>query len=245
MIESIDSLVLETTRHCNMKCAHCLRGAARREQMPQETLYKLFRQLRGVYVGDIMFSGGEPTLRPDIVRDVRHNMHRFGCWGFCSVMTNGKIHRRSREFLQEFALLRGLCEEPDLCSIQISNDIWHDCSKRLQYMAEDLGYEFVSLSDYRNDRYDSLIDQGRAHDNQMASGRQQGDSAISMAYNHLDGSLYVNARGELIAGCDWSYRNQGAHRICTVDDDILEELERYAETTYPQTQEKAVSHYFV
>lgn len=30
--------------------------------------------------------------------------------------------------------------------------------------------------------------------------------------------LYLNSRGELINGCDWSYKNQKKHKLCMIDE---------------------------
>ena len=61
----IERLVLEVTRRCNHNCAHCMRG-------PKENL-DMSKELIDIIINDnvsykiINFSGGEPTLNPDVI----------------------------------------------------------------------------------------------------------------------------------------------------------------------------------
>lgn len=62
---SITDLVIEITRRCNMACAHCLRGDAQDLDMNPSFLDDLFSRLN--QASTIVFTGGEPSLRPDLI----------------------------------------------------------------------------------------------------------------------------------------------------------------------------------
>ncbi len=64
---SIDNLVIEITRRCNMCCDHCLRGDAQDMNIQFETLRSLFSRVK--HVNEITFTGGEPSLNPGAMMD--------------------------------------------------------------------------------------------------------------------------------------------------------------------------------
>lgn len=64
--------VIEVTYQCNLACAHCHIGASPAVKdvnimMPQEHLRKLLSECAALGVEIVYFSGGEPTLYPNIV----------------------------------------------------------------------------------------------------------------------------------------------------------------------------------
>src|SRR5271157_4943644 len=63
----ISSLILEVTRKCNLRCAHCLRGNPQRVTMPREVLHAAMRDVD--YVGSVLFTGGEPSLATEVIED--------------------------------------------------------------------------------------------------------------------------------------------------------------------------------
>ena len=59
---SIDNLIIEITRRCNMACAHCLRGDAQNIDIDPSYMLKLLRDNNIDYISMVTFTGGEPTL---------------------------------------------------------------------------------------------------------------------------------------------------------------------------------------
>jgi organic radical activating enzyme len=57
--------MLEVTRRCNLKCAHCLNGDAENVDMPEDVFRKILNTFDEIY--EIQFSGGEPLLVPDLM----------------------------------------------------------------------------------------------------------------------------------------------------------------------------------
>ena len=57
---AIDNLVVEITRKCQLKCAHCLKGDAQNVDMSVDVIDKLLESV--VSIGTLLFTGGEPTM---------------------------------------------------------------------------------------------------------------------------------------------------------------------------------------
>lgn len=58
-----EELIIEITRKCNMKCAHCLRGDAQNITMSREVIDRIFEDAADCK--KILFTGGEPLLALD------------------------------------------------------------------------------------------------------------------------------------------------------------------------------------
>ncbi len=63
----IYNVLFEVTRRCNLKCAHCMRGDAQNINLDEKHVDAFFElnKFRDIYSLD--FSGGEPTLNPNII----------------------------------------------------------------------------------------------------------------------------------------------------------------------------------
>ena len=60
------NLMLEVTRKCNMRCAHCMRGEQQEETMSSDTIQRLLEYVYGIE--QLSITGGEPSLVPDTIR---------------------------------------------------------------------------------------------------------------------------------------------------------------------------------
>lgn len=65
-------VVLEITRRCQLKCAHCMRGDAQNLDMSEEIIDAFLEQTAGIE--RLFFTGGEPTLAVDKMRYVLEQM---------------------------------------------------------------------------------------------------------------------------------------------------------------------------
>ena len=70
----LHELALETTRRCNLKCAHCMRGKTQKVDMTKEIVDQILDsdELDGVQT--LLFSGGEPTLNAGLITDTIHKI---------------------------------------------------------------------------------------------------------------------------------------------------------------------------
>ncbi len=236
----IDSLVLEITRRCNMSCSHCLRGDAENVDMDIKYVDTLFSKIDQIYT--LTFTGGEPSLVPDIIHQVLDSANRndVEITNFYLV-TNGK--KITMEFIQ--VLLRiyqeyhNFYNEEDMPIIQWSNDIYHDedeIDKEGLRLLKAL--KFASPRNKKNDATYSLIYQGRAEDN-FAYNRDVEPEKFEIEEEEYgiiirEGTLYLNCNGYLISGCDFSYDNQDNEdhlsRICPVDKFSIEKIKEYQES---------------
>lgn len=69
---------LEITRKCNLKCPHCyIDGGLKREgELSSSEIHNLIDELADIGVWSVAFTGGEPTLHPDLADFVIHARRR-------------------------------------------------------------------------------------------------------------------------------------------------------------------------
>ena len=63
----LNDLAIETTRRCNMKCEHCMRGLSQNIDITPALIDMIFDNAEIASIEHICFSGGEPTLNPNII----------------------------------------------------------------------------------------------------------------------------------------------------------------------------------
>ena len=89
MLITFKRLILELTRQCNMRCAHCMRGEPEDKTIGASTLERLFRDVR--HIEHLGLTGGEPALVPEQIAWIVHLAKRWGCTiGHFFCATNGK-----------------------------------------------------------------------------------------------------------------------------------------------------------
>ena len=89
-------VVWNVTRACNLRCVHCYAGAverSRERELDSGQGIRLLDDLAGFGVPVVLFSGGEPLVRPDLVKLARHAVER----GMRAVIsTNGTLITREK-----------------------------------------------------------------------------------------------------------------------------------------------------
>ena len=71
--------VWNVTRTCNLRCIHCYTDSEARKyggELTTEEGKTLIRDLAGFQIPALLFSGGEPLARPDLLELVRHRFRR-------------------------------------------------------------------------------------------------------------------------------------------------------------------------
>lgn len=211
---NIRSLVVEVTRKCNISCAHCLRGNASNMDMKKEYIDSLLNQVK--YISDLTFSGGEPSLNVPIMEYFLEQckVKKIGIGGFY-IATNGM--KISESFVMFCLKMYSYCDSRESCCVELSNDIYHKKEGKYDInLLQGLSF-FGKKFEVDNFNYNggtSLKSEGRNE------GSYNKPRVHKVTLENLEDciDLYLNCKGEIINGCDWSYKNQRKHKLCDVGD---------------------------
>lgn len=225
----LDSLVLEVTRRCNMRCDHCLRGEAQNMDMTERVVR---RSLKGVRrISHVTFTGGEPTLNVPIIRYfMRQLKSRNIELGSFYIATNGL--EPSKRIIHMLVDLYAMCDYQEDCVVAWSNDKFHDASEPYLYQALKFyapRYDKEHLQ-YYNER--NLIKEGRAeeyclsqHEHTLESMNAWEDDDGEL---QVDSTVYIAANGNVMTDCDCSFEKIDRLAIGNVLTDDLETVLRAA-----------------
>ncbi len=103
---SVDYVRIAVTSRCNLRCVYCLReehGSSSEEGLRFDEITRVIRVLADCGVRKVRFTGGEPLLRPDIVRLVREAKAVTGV-GTVTLTTNGVLLDRHLDELVQAGL---------------------------------------------------------------------------------------------------------------------------------------------
>jgi hypothetical protein len=182
-------------------------------------------------IGCILLTGGEPGLYPKAIRLIKDTIQIFKKpFDRFYVVTNGL--RYHRKMIDELNSLYGLAEEQGECTLLISNDEFHKtwgASKKEVYDKYEENAEYFCGWKHRG----KIIGEGRALETCVAEAEppsyefdvnidDNGDIKVN------DGVLYINALGDVIPDCDYSYESQKNFKIGNILDERLADiLKRY------------------
>lgn len=210
---NIQSLIIEVTRRCNLKCDHCLRGDAQNKDLKLEYIETLFSQIN--YIGSITFTGGEPQMAVHIISEIRKlaDKHHIDVGNFY-IATNGVLN--SKKFVIEVMEWWMFCSDNEVSHIAVSMDEFHTLHHGLSF--DDL---YLSTLKFAETRDEDKNTNPRLYLNEGRNFGYAKDCAepgkISIDCGDVVGDLYVNVNGKIINGCDFSYKNQLKHIIGSVD----------------------------
>ena len=235
-ITSVDTVVIEITRRCNMCCAHCLRCDAEAVDIQKKYIDAFLDSFANAgYISSLTFTGGEISLNIPAIRYTLNAVkERNISVGSFYMVTNGKAVDKMAELALASLEWWNYCDDKDdySCGLCISSDDFHEEIPResasilsgLKYNRND------KVTDFRK-QY--LINEGRAktiNANQILK-REPMVSELTIEYKRdcepgnktgidiTDGELYLNAIGDVVVGCDWSYESQKKYRIGNVMDE--------------------------
>lgn len=237
---NIDSMVIEVTRRCNMTCAHCLRGEPQKKDISDSILDTFFSKVGKGYISNLTITGGEPSLVPDRINAIVDAAERHGTSiGAFYIVTNGK--QVSDAFLLAVMRLYCICGDKESCGLQYSNDVYHN-SITAQNRDKLEVFRFTSprnTKEYTPRQGEYEINEGRAKRNNIGVREEKG---INPEYFELDNyidtedesirsemTVYLNCKGNIVCGCDWSYRSQDrkSNVVCHVDNFSITEVYAY------------------
>jgi len=235
---NVDNIIIETTRACNMRCQHCLRGNPQRLSMSRTYLRQFIHSVD--YLGTVTFSGGEPTLPSGlkVIEDFLDicNWENKSVGGFY-IVTNG-LHWRSR-FVDLLERLWHRCEENEVSGVAISGDQYHyDTGEHERNLfkwrlEEELERRGIEMPIEIRGNIQNPIAQGRAK--KWGHRTETPDIGIwrpgweGDEIQVFDIAVYLNCKGNIIRGCDFSYIDQDKPEniLCHVSDfneDTITEL---------------------
>ena len=214
----MNTLIIETTRRCQFQCDHCLRGCSQNKDMPIQYVETFLQQMPGQYIGSITFTGGEPSLAVDVINDTLKLCNDYGVEvGYFYIATNG--YKIGEDFVIACLRWYSYCVEKEMCQVHVSNDGYH--ASEGNYSTELLdGLSFFSRKfSLECDYYHTvIINEGLAAENGIGA---RDFTPSGWEFENGDfycEELYLNCKGELIAGCDLSYESQSDYKICNVSE---------------------------
>jgi len=224
----IDQLIVEVTRRCNLRCSHCLRGEAQNRNFNPHYLEQFIKVNEIDYIGCITFSGGEPTLCPDIISQCHKILKRNDVYIDSFYISINGVYpgdKNARKFVRVVAELKYDCDDSSLSFIHISNSQFHrierseletfdECKKWIRKLEGIFTFVHLGQENYEEDY---LLKQGR-----NKSGRQVTPEEFEMEENLVKGSFYLNCEGDVVAGCDYSYDTQSEYKICHCDEKVMD-----------------------
>jgi hypothetical protein len=224
---NVDSLIIETTRRCNAKCDHCLRGDIENVDLQQEYVDSLFSKLS--YVGSVTFTGGEPSLVPEVIGYAIDAAEKYGVTiGSFYIATNAI--NITDAFLLVIMRLWCFCDDNEISQVNWSNDEFHPTMNTRKLEA----FSFASAKYDPESRYNakpSIIAEGRGTDwDVLNEGRVNSREAFEVDEDDIrEGNVYLNCEGYIVGGCDWSFESQRdwSNIISTVEEFSLAKVEEF------------------
>ena len=135
------------------------------------------------------------------------------------IATNGvKI---SEEFAIVCLKLYSYCEEKEMCTVDVSNDLYHQEEESYDTSQLD-GLSFFKRKwdkeGYDYDRGKTVLKEGRGEKLFTATNKAI-PQKITDRESFNDGEIYLNCKGNIVMGCDWSYKSQDISKniFCHVD----------------------------
>jgi len=237
-----DNLVFEITRKCNMKCRHCLRGAAQNKTMSKEVMLQSLRNVSHIH--SVTFSGGEPTLALDIIWHFIECCKMLNIYvGNFYIVTNGKVYRRELEDVCE--ALYNFCRDNECSALTVSDDEFHrewqpkrylfEKTRDRYYYGEDMYYSeiqhygdepelkkpYANYDDksHKDGKFYGIINMGRAKDNYLGQ-RELNicDPCVEVSpFNenalYVMDTTYITYNGDYISTCDCSYKEMNKYKF--------------------------------
>ncbi|MFP4461515.1 MAG: radical SAM protein [Thermotogota bacterium] len=220
----MEIFILELTRRCNMECKHCLRGKQRNEDMPRKYLHDFFSRVDAIQA--ITLSGGEPSIAPHVIQDLAEEIKITGIdIGNFYIVTNGK--EVSNEFLKSVEAMKKACSQNDKSHVEVSNHVYNksltDANiQRLKTLSIPVKVKYESEIFFPY----TILNEGFAKENGLGY-RDFPLPSYRKKYINFDREflsrrimLYLNTRGKVLYGCNWSYESQEnpQHIICNAKD---------------------------
>ena len=153
----LENLSLETTRRCNSRCNHCMRGPSQNIDLTKDIVDSLLDNNSINYIGELIFSGGEPTLNSEIIIYTLNKLMSKKIYvEYMTIVTNGQIF--NLELIEAFNQFNDYLNDLN-CGIVLyhidivfSNDQFHatfnpDVEKKYRVYAKGIHFTHTGLID--------------------------------------------------------------------------------------------------
>lgn len=139
----LNSLGINITKNCNLDCAHCLCGDAKDECITKDVVQHAFKGIERI--DELYLTGGEPLLRPDIIRMVIDECKKQNViLNYITITTNGTIFNDDvKEILLYILNVVDVAVDMDL---NVSKDKFHKqsiCKKLSNFDKHFIGNDFI------------------------------------------------------------------------------------------------------
>ncbi len=227
----ISELIIEVTRKCNMACGHCLRGCSQNVDINNQYITDVLEKIDNI--SSITFTGGEPMLNvPAITHFIKECKRLRITVGYFYIATNGK--EMTDEFMKVILDLYLFCDWKESCCVEISNDYYHDVEGQdSEAKGKLMAFKFGGIRSRRE--HETMLYEGSFKDVGNDNGNYTSADGYRFDNGNIVGLIYINALGNLIDGCDWSYESQEKEEliVCKSSEFSLEKFKEYAKEVEP------------
>jgi sulfatase maturation enzyme AslB (radical SAM superfamily) len=241
----IDSLILETTRRCNLSCPHCLRGNPEEKDMPKETVEKFLKDNKIDFINAVTFTGGEPTLSGQVLPDFIDTCKKLGVTvGNFYVVLNGK--QIPDEFIKSCVDLYLFCTDNEISAVEVSRSAFYTGQQDEQAIKKMKLLRFAGEKNALKPEWIKSEGRGKTlvEDYGLKPNPVRLDH-LKMEDDTLSGECYLNVNGDICSSCDLSYKNQRRLRLGNIHKMTLEQmLQKQTEKTKEKTVPKSTENSF-
>lgn len=221
-----DTLAIEVTRDCNMRCPHCLRGDNEKLYMDFETIRPILAMTSSIT--QLLFTGGEPSLNIPLMNQVLDfvKSHHIPVHGFY-LATNGKI--MTDEFILCLHKWYQYCSldtfDEDYIGVALSQDIFHEDIPK-EHETALRAFSFFREDKFTDFNQSNIIATGRASnlssdDFQMWDYPTKDDFTVEEIDEdtlRIPDEFYISANGNIVPGCNLSYEDIDMNPLCNTND---------------------------
>ena len=216
-IEITQHLCIETTRRCNMRCAHCMRGDAESIDLDSNALHAFMQRVKGI--GTLVPTGGEPTLNPNALKQITTAIQYYDIdISSVYIVTNALII--PDEFIINLMELLLKADEPDLCGIAVSDDVYHDdiplknkekLALFANYYPDDKRIDWSKVSMFNLGRAKNIDSMKKNPGTRKPDEVEIYDDTL-----YYGGVLTLTVDGDLLPDSEYEYAEAKQIRICNV-----------------------------
>lgn len=236
-----NTVIIEVTRRCNMRCPHCLRGDAQNIDIDLEILDRFLSNFKDGFIREMLFTGGEPSLNPEAIKFTLDTIKKYNITvQYFTMITNGK------NFSNEIV---SIVNSAGNFGVLLSLDSFHDKLtdedyKQLSRVKNIMSKEYNS-GESENPEH-SIRRIGRAKENNIGRITDVEDDLIFSSYHNnyiLVSHLVCTCLGDVLKNCNYSFYDDdilSALVLCDYDDDIQGILQEEAKNSYIHSLEGIV-----